>query len=59
MGRQRRIRISERHAMEGGVRCPGCGRFNALSDIVTTGACRGRLADDCGASLALDLVVES
>lgn len=43
--------------MEGGVRCPDCGRFNSLSDIVAMGCCRGRVADDCAAALALDLVV--
>jgi hypothetical protein len=44
--------------MEGGVRCPGCGRFNSLGDIVSTGRCRGWTVDDCRMGLALDLVVD-
>jgi hypothetical protein len=49
----RRLRLSERHGMEGGVRCPDCGRYNSFGTIVATGACG---AVDCDAGLALELV---
>jgi transcription initiation factor IIE alpha subunit len=52
-----RVRLTEEHAMENGVRCPYCGWYNSLSDIVSVGECRGRRFDECEASLALDLVV--
>jgi hypothetical protein len=54
----RRVRLNERDGMEGGVRCPCCGRYNSFGDIVATGTCRGGAAGDCEASLALDLVVD-
>jgi hypothetical protein len=58
MSGRRRVRLSERHAMEGGIRCPACGRFNALTDIASTGHCCGQRTEHCDATLALDLVVD-
>jgi len=43
--------------MEGGVRCPRCGRYTSFGDIIATGACSGVVRDDCDATLSLDLVV--
>jgi hypothetical protein len=49
---ERRFRLSEEEAMEGGVRCPGCGRYACFGDIVATGRCAG-----CATEWGLDLVV--
>ena len=57
---ERRVRLTEGDAIEAGVRCPNCGGYNSFADIIATGQCRnawGSSADDCGAELALDLVV--
>jgi hypothetical protein len=53
-----RIRLSERDAMEGGVRCPNCGSYTSFVDILATERCRGASAAACGTRLSLDLVVE-
>jgi hypothetical protein len=54
MAARRRLRLSERHGMEGGVQCPDCGRFNSFGSIVATGTCQN--VEGCGTGLALELV---
>jgi hypothetical protein len=49
-----RRQVCEADAVEGGVRCPGCGAFVSFGDVVARGTC-GRV--DCEARLSLDLVV--
>ena len=49
---ERRFRLTEEEAMEGGVRCPGCGRYACFGDVVATGRCAG-----CATQWGLDLVV--
>jgi hypothetical protein len=58
MSDRRRIRLSERDAMEGGIRCPNCGTYTSFVDILATERCRGVLSGDCEIRLSLDLVVE-
>jgi hypothetical protein len=58
MSHRRRIRLSERDAMEGGIRCPNCGSYTSFVDILATERCRGVLSGDCEIQLSLDLVVE-
>ncbi|MFC5365389.1 hypothetical protein [Salinirubrum litoreum] len=61
MTTQRRIRLAESEAMEGGVRCPKCGSYTSFGDIVAAGGCGGGewRGGDCDASLSLDLVLEN
>ncbi|MGM0590825.1 MAG: hypothetical protein ACQETI_04200 [Halobacteriota archaeon] len=60
MGGKWRVRLSEIDAMERGVRCPNCGKYNSFGDIIATGHCRGAYHDSgsCTARLALDLVID-
>jgi hypothetical protein len=58
MNNQRRVRLTEREGMEGGVTCPGCGRYNSFGDVIAVGRCRGVMVDACETSLALELVVD-
>ncbi|WP_380681405.1 hypothetical protein [Salinigranum sp. GCM10025319] len=58
MSHRRRIRLSERDAMEGGIRCPNCGSYTSFVDILATERCRGVLSGECELRLSLDLVVE-
>jgi hypothetical protein len=44
--------------MESGIRCPVCGTYTTLSDIIATGHCRGSVTGDCSATLRVDLVVQ-
>jgi hypothetical protein len=57
MAVEQRIRLEERHGMEGGLRCPMCGSYTSIRDIIATGRCRGGLNGRCAARLAIDLVV--
>jgi hypothetical protein len=57
MAVERRIRLDERHSMEGGLRCPVCGSYTSIRDVIATGQCRGGLRGQCAADLAIDLVV--
>ena len=46
--------------MEGGVRCPNCGGYNAFGDIIATGQCRNAWESgsrECVTELELDLIV--
>ena len=57
---ERHIRLTEEDAVEGGVRCPNCGGYNAFGDIVATGQCRNAWESnsrECVTGLELDLVV--
>lgn len=56
---ERRIALGEPDGMEGGIRCPSCGRFATFVDIMATGGCGGGGSTDCDASLRLDLVLEN
>ena len=60
MDTARRIRLTERDAVEGGVRCPGCGHYTTFGDIIATGGCGGGewRGGDCEAELALELVFD-
>jgi hypothetical protein len=51
-GKRIRRSVGEMEAMEGGVRCPLCGRYACFGDVVSTGRCEG-----CAAQWGLDLVV--
>lgn len=56
---QRRIRLTERDGMEGGINCPQCGTYTSFGDIIATGRCRRAWeGGGCEARLAIDLVVE-
>ncbi|MFC6725590.1 hypothetical protein ACFQE1_14685 [Halobium palmae] len=57
MAQERRIRITEGEAMEGGIHCPSCGSYTAFGDIIAMGSCRGSVSGDCDVELALHLTV--
>lgn len=54
-----RITLTERDAVEGGVRCPGCGHYAAFDDIIATGSCSGGAwrGGECDTEMAIQLVV--
>lgn len=54
----RRLRLSERDAMEGGVRCPDCGSDTSFGDVLATGRCRGRRNERCEVTLELELILQ-
>ncbi|ELY26980.1 hypothetical protein GL213_00185 [Halogeometricum borinquense] len=59
MGPERRIRLTEGDSMESGLRCPACGTYTAISDIIATGRCRnGGSSGSCDVTLHVDVVVE-
>jgi hypothetical protein len=55
MSGTRRLRLSERDGMEGGVRCPECGSYTSFGDVLATGRCSGRRHDGCDVTLDLEL----
>ena len=59
MGGVRRLRLTERDGMEGGVRCPGCGSYTSFGDVLATGRCSGRRHEGCDARLELELILKS
>jgi hypothetical protein len=45
--------------MERGLRCPSCGTYTTLSDIIATARCRnGSRRGNCDVRLYVDVVVE-
>jgi hypothetical protein len=56
MVRERRSRVGEAEAMEGGLDCPFCGSYTTFGDIAATGSCRQGAVGDCDAELSLHLV---
>ena len=45
--------------MENGLRCPKCGTYTTISDIIATGQCRrGGGRGECDVRLHVDVVVE-
>ncbi|UVE51342.1 hypothetical protein KU306_05540 [Haloferax larsenii] len=54
MAGEQRVRLSERDAMEMGIRCPNCGTYTSFGDILATGQCRGM---GCVSGLELELVI--
>jgi hypothetical protein len=57
MSANRRVRLTEQDTVEGGIRCPACGTYTSLTDIIATGHCRGGWRGACDAELLVDLVV--
>jgi hypothetical protein len=56
---ERRVRLTEGDSMERGLRCPSCGTYTTLSDIIVTGRCRnGGRRGDCDVNLHVDVVIE-
>ncbi|WP_411965073.1 hypothetical protein [Haloferax sp. YSMS24] len=53
---ERRVRLTERDAMEMGIRCPNCDTYTSFGDILATGQCRGEWKG-CTTELELELVV--
>ncbi|MDS0295877.1 hypothetical protein [Halogeometricum luteum] len=59
MAVERRVRLTEGDTMENGLRCPECGTYTTISDIIATGQCRrGGGRGECDVRLHVDVVVE-
>lgn len=60
MEASRRIPLTERDTVEGGILCPGCGHYAALSDIIATGGCSYGVwrGGDCRTRMSIELVID-